>query len=78
MTRRDASGVATVPAAAERLLEPASIAEIRGTARLGKRTKALVRRLKPGDIAIIDHRDIDRMAAEDLVTAGVKRTRARS
>jgi uncharacterized membrane-anchored protein len=32
----------------------------------------LVRRLKPEDIAVIDHRDIDRMAAEDLVESGVK------
>jgi len=46
--------------------------EIHGTARLGKRTKALVRRLRAGDIAVIDHRDIDRMAAEDLVESGVK------
>jgi uncharacterized membrane-anchored protein len=44
---------------------------VHGTARLGKRTKALVRRLRAGDVAIIDHRDIDRMAAEDLVEAGV-------
>jgi len=33
----------------------------RGRARLGKRTKVLVRRLKPGDIAVIDHADIDRV-----------------
>jgi uncharacterized membrane-anchored protein len=49
-------------------LEP----EIRATARLGKRTKALVRRLGPGDVAIIDHADLDRMAAEDLVESGVR------
>jgi uncharacterized membrane-anchored protein len=68
MTRQDASGVATVPAAAERVDSGSQLApEIRGSARLGRRTKALVRRLRPGDIAIIDHRDIDRMAAEDLV-----------
>jgi uncharacterized membrane-anchored protein len=71
MTRQDAPGVATVPAATERL-DSAPVAEIRGTARLGRRTKALVRRLRAGDIAIIDHRDIDRMAAEDLVGSGVK------
>jgi uncharacterized membrane-anchored protein len=71
MTRQDAPGVATVPAATERL-DSARVAEIRGTARLGRRTKALVRRLRAGDIAIIDHRDIDRMAAEDLVGSGVK------
>jgi uncharacterized membrane-anchored protein len=46
--------------------------EITGTARLGKRTKDLVKRLKPGDIAVIDHRDLDRMAAEDLVECRVK------
>ncbi len=71
MTRQDAPSVATVPAAAERT-DQVLVAEIRGTARLGKRTKALVRRLQSGDVAIIDHRDIDRMAAEDLVGSGVK------
>src|SRR5690348_6243787 len=44
----------------------------RGRARLGKRTKVLVRRLKPGDIAVIDHEDIDRVAADDLVACGVR------
>src|SRR3954471_14562971 len=44
----------------------------RGRARLGKRTKLLVRRLKPGDIAVIDHEDIDRVAANDLVARGVR------
>ena len=38
-----------------------------GTARLGKRTKDLTKRLQPGDIAVIDHEDIDRVAAEALV-----------
>lgn len=38
-----------------------------GTARLGKRTKDLTKRLAPGDIAVIDHEDIDRVAAEALV-----------
>jgi uncharacterized membrane-anchored protein len=44
---------------------------IAGTARLDRRTKDLIRRLNPGDIAIIDHRDIDRVAADALVSAGV-------
>ena len=44
----------------------------RGRARLGKRTKLLVRRLKPGDIPVIDHADIDRVAADDLVARGVR------
>ena len=43
-----------------------------GTAQLGKRTKHLVKRLKPGDVAIIDHEDIDRVSAESLVACQVK------
>jgi uncharacterized membrane-anchored protein len=44
---------------------------IEGTARLGGRTKHLVKRLRPGDVAVIDHGDIDRIAAEELIEAGV-------
>ena len=40
---------------------------VTGVARLGKRTKDLTKRLQPGEIAIIDHEDIDRVAAEALV-----------
>jgi uncharacterized membrane-anchored protein len=47
-------------------------APVHGTARLGRRTKNLVKRLGPGDIAIIDHADLDRMAAEDLIGTGVR------
>ena len=43
-----------------------------GPARLGRRTKRLVTRLEPGDIAVIDHQDIDRVSAEDLVASGVR------
>jgi uncharacterized membrane-anchored protein len=46
-------------------------APIEGTARLGERTKHLVKRLRPGEIAVIDHVDIDRIAAEELIAAGV-------
>jgi uncharacterized membrane-anchored protein len=46
-------------------------APIAGTARLGERTKRLVKRLRPGDIAVIDHVDIDRIAAEELISCGV-------
>jgi uncharacterized membrane-anchored protein len=38
-----------------------------GPARVGRRTKELVRRLQAGDIAVIFHRDIDAMAARQLV-----------
>jgi uncharacterized membrane-anchored protein len=43
-----------------------------GPARLDRRTKRLVRRLSPGDVAIIDHRDLDRVSAEELAEAGVR------
>ena len=42
-----------------------------GPARLGKRTKDLVKRLEVGEIAIIDHADLDRIAAEDLAASRV-------
>lgn len=51
--------------------EPGS-SPVSGTVRLGKRTKLLVRRLQPGDIAVIDHRDLDRVSGEDLIAAGVR------
>jgi len=38
-----------------------------GTARIDASTKTLVKRLEPGDIAVIDHLDIDRVSAEGLV-----------
>ena len=44
-----------------------ALSTVTGTARLGKRTKDLTKRLQRGDIAIIDHEDIDRVAAEALV-----------
>lgn len=45
----------------------ASSAKIAGSARVDARTKNLVKRLNVKDIAIIDHEDIDRVAAESLV-----------
>ncbi|GAB4005075.1 hypothetical protein GCM10029992_51860 [Glycomyces albus] len=42
-----------------------------GTARLDRRTKRLCGRLEPGDVAIIDHVDLDRVAADALVATGV-------
>ena len=44
---------------------------VEGTARLGERTKHLVKRLRPGEVAVINHVDIDRIAAEELIEAGV-------
>ena len=42
---------------------------VSGVARLDRRTPRLAGRLNPGDIAIIDHVDLDRMTAETLVAA---------
>ncbi len=36
-------------------------------ARVDGKTKALVKRLAPGDIAIIDHPDLDRVSADELI-----------
>jgi len=41
-----------------------------GAVRLDRRTKNLTKRLKPGDVAVIDHLDIDRVSAEALVACG--------
>ena len=38
---------------------------------MDRRTKDLIPRIEPGDVAIIDHEDLDRVAAEALVRAGV-------
>ncbi|MGY1917173.1 putative cytokinetic ring protein SteA [Blastococcus sp. HT6-30] len=40
---------------------------VAGTVRLDRRTKNLTKRLRPGDIAVIDHVDIDRVSADALV-----------
>lgn len=40
-----------------------------GPARIDHRTKDLIKRLRPGDVAVIDHEDVDRIAAEGLVEA---------
>jgi uncharacterized membrane-anchored protein len=49
-----------------------AILEFRGTARLDRRTKRLVKRLGPDDIAIIDHPELDRVSVEELVESGVR------
>jgi uncharacterized membrane-anchored protein len=49
-----------------------SFVEFTGRARLGRRTKNLVARLGPDDVAIIDHQDIDRVSAEELLESGVR------
>src|SRR5262245_31454292 len=50
----------------------ATTIEICGTARLGRRTEDLVKRLGPRDGAVIGHRNVARIAAEELVACGAR------
>lgn len=42
-----------------------------GVARVDRRTKVLVKRLAPGEIAVIDHADLDRVSADELISCRV-------
>lgn len=53
------------------LRSDAALENASGRARVDRRTKDLIKRLEPGDIAVIDHEDLDRIAAEGLVEARV-------
>ena len=44
---------------------------VAGTARVDRRTDALVRRVKAGEVAVLDQVDLDRTTADALVAAGV-------
>jgi uncharacterized membrane-anchored protein len=48
----------------EKAAQPPGIVAV---ARADRRTKHLTRRLNPGEIAIIDHADLDRVSAEELI-----------
>ena len=50
-----------------RRAEPESGPGVVGVVRVDTRTKNLTKRLRPGEVAVIDHRDIDRVSAEALV-----------
>ncbi|WP_188646786.1 putative cytokinetic ring protein SteA [Marinithermofilum abyssi] len=45
---------------------------ITGTVVMDRRTKCLVKRIQPGQIAVIDHPDLDEVAAEELVENRVR------
>ncbi|MGC2373197.1 MAG: putative cytokinetic ring protein SteA [Solirubrobacteraceae bacterium] len=49
---------------------PTPSREINGSVRLGRKTKLLVRHLVAGEVAVVDHLDIDRVSAEELIAAG--------
>lgn len=72
MRSRRNGGVALVPRrrfGRRRAEAPRGVVE--GTARIDRRTKNLLHRIRPGDVAVILHEDLDAVAAEGLVERGV-------
>jgi uncharacterized membrane-anchored protein len=63
-------GRASLLDAAPPALAPLAPRLVAGPVRAGRRTKLLVKHLSRGDIALIDHLDIDRVSAEELIAAG--------
>ena len=47
--------------------QPPPPGALTGTARVDRRTKNLLSRLQPGEIAVIDHEDMDRVSAEGFI-----------
>ena len=45
---------------------------VSGPVRPGRKTKLLVGHMVAGDIALVDHLDIDRVSAEELIAAGTR------
>ncbi|MEV0298280.1 putative cytokinetic ring protein SteA [Nocardia sp. NPDC050710] len=48
-----------------------SLPGLTGVARVDRNTRRLLRRVGPGDVAVLDEMDLDRMTADRLVEAGV-------
>lgn len=46
--------------------------DIKGIVRVDRRTKNLAKRIRPGEIAVIDHLDLDEVAANSLCQAKIK------
>ncbi len=69
--QRNLSGTTGEDVAGGRTDAPARGRSIHGVVRPGKRTKLLTKTLEPGQIALIDHKDIDRVSGEELVRKGV-------
>jgi uncharacterized membrane-anchored protein len=55
-----------------RIQETVKPGVLHGVARVDRRTKNLITRIEPGEIAIINHADIDRVAAEGLIQRQVR------
>ncbi len=61
-------------AATDPVAEPAPATpwpSVSGVARVGRRTKDLAKVIQPGEIAIIDHEDLDTVATESLLASGI-------
>jgi len=69
-TRSSPAGRGREPGAPAPPAPPAALSIVAGPVRPGRRTKLLVKHLVRGDIALIDHLDIDRVSAEELIAAG--------
>ncbi|TWD14661.1 putative membrane-anchored protein [Marihabitans asiaticum] len=71
MERRLSGGRGTMPRMALRpqRADPGGtdLPGVPGVLRMDRRTKQLTKRLRPGEIAVIDHEDIDRVSGEALV-----------
>lgn len=50
---------------------PAPLPGVTGVARVDRRIATVARRARPGDIAVVDHLDLDRASAQALLDAGV-------
>ena len=72
-TRATAEEPLQAPAAPQRASARPTPRVDRGPARVDRRTKDLIKRLEPGEIAVIDHRDLDRVAADGLDRGGGRR-----
>ncbi|MFN2502633.1 MAG: putative cytokinetic ring protein SteA [Acidimicrobiales bacterium] len=59
---------APLPAADDRVEDGKG--EVSAPARVDPRTKLLLTRIQPGEVAVIDHLDLDRLAVEGLIKAG--------
>ncbi len=55
----------------KRQSRPDDLPGVSGIARLDRRTKDLTKRLRPGDIAVIDHEDLDRVSVDALIARQV-------
>ena len=70
-TRSSPAGKLQTPSSTAPAAARVPLRTVAGPVRPGKRTKLLVKHLIKGDIALVNHLDIDRVSAEELISAGV-------